>query len=92
MSRDRTLESDKELWRSLTAPPSAGAEVVSELDFAAWLEGRLSEADAARIDAARVVGPRSAAVVAGGAGIRVAPRSGSVPTALRASAGAERDQ
>jgi len=51
MTPDRNLKTDKELWQSLATGPVAST-AVSDLDFAAWLEGRLSETDAARIDAA----------------------------------------
>ena len=63
MSTERTPLSDKDLWRSLATDRVAPA-AVSEMDFAAWLEGRLSEADAAGIDAA-VGGPRVAPCRAG---------------------------
>ncbi|MBY0322407.1 MAG: hypothetical protein K2X72_27050 [Reyranella sp.] len=56
MSTERPTQSDRELWRSLAADrPATGP--VSDLDFAAWLEGRLSEADAARIEAAVAANP-----------------------------------
>ena len=56
MSTERPTPSDRELWRSLvTDRPATGP--VSDLDFAAWLEGRLSEADAARIEAAVAANP-----------------------------------
>ena len=60
MSTERPTQSDKELWRSLAADrvasgPLAGS--VSDLDFAAWLEGRLSDASAARIEAAVAADP-----------------------------------
>ena len=51
MTTDRNLKTDKELWQSLATGPVAST-AVSDLDFAAWLEGRLSETEAARIDAA----------------------------------------
>src|SRR5215813_11206842 len=51
MNAERFPTSDKELWRSLALDDVATAPV-SDLDFAAWLEGRLSEAEAARIEAA----------------------------------------
>lgn len=51
MSTERTPLSDKDLWQRLSTQPGA-PKPVSEMDFAAWLEGRLSEADAASIDAA----------------------------------------
>ena len=50
MTTDRNLKTDKELWQSLSAP--VASVTVSDMDFAAWLEGRLSETDAARIEAA----------------------------------------
>ncbi len=51
MTTDRNLKTDKELWQSLATGPVASTSV-SDLDFAAWLEGNLSETEAARIDAA----------------------------------------
>jgi anti-sigma factor RsiW len=56
MSTDRNLKTDKELWQSLAAGPVASAPV-SEMDFAAWLEGRLSETASARIEAAVAADP-----------------------------------
>jgi len=61
MNTERTPRSDKELWRSLAsqppvAPVSAPA-AVSEMDVAAWLEGRLSEDEAAPIEAAVAADP-----------------------------------
>ena len=56
MSTERTPLSDKDLWRSL-ATDRIAPTAVSEMDFAAWLEGRLSEADAAGIDAAVSANP-----------------------------------
>jgi anti-sigma factor RsiW len=44
--------SDQELWRRLAIARPVVPEVVSELDIAAWLEGRLNEAEAARIEIA----------------------------------------
>ncbi len=52
MSTDRNPLSDKELWQSLATESPAEPGSVSELEFAAWLEGRLSETAAARIEAA----------------------------------------
>jgi anti-sigma factor RsiW len=43
--------SDKELWQSLATGRNVAA-AVSDLDFAAWLEGRLSEDEAAHVEAA----------------------------------------
>ena len=51
MNTERTPLNDKELWRSLAAVRGDAPEAVSDLDFAAWLEGQLSETEAARIDA-----------------------------------------
>jgi anti-sigma factor RsiW len=56
MSTDRNLKTDKELWRSLATGPVAST-AVSDLDFAAWLEGRLSETASARIEAAVAANP-----------------------------------
>src|SRR5713226_3926794 len=57
MNTERTPLNDKELWRSLAAARDDAPEVVSDLDFAAWLEGRLPETAAARIDAAVAADP-----------------------------------
>lgn len=57
MSTERPTQSDKELWRSLAADRPLAPGAVSDLDFAAWLEGRLSETDAARIEAAVAANP-----------------------------------
>lgn len=56
MSTERPTQSDKELWRSL-ATDRVVSGPVSDLDFAAWLEGRLSETVAARIEAAVAADP-----------------------------------
>ena len=52
MSTERTNPSDKELWRSLAVGRDVAPAPLSDLDFAAWLEGRLTETAAARIEAA----------------------------------------
>jgi hypothetical protein len=57
MTTDRTFKTDKELWRSLTTGPDVASAAVSDMEFAAWLEGRLSEAEAARIEAAVAANP-----------------------------------
>lgn len=57
MSTERTPRTDKELWQSLAPEREAAPEAVSDLDFAAWLDGRLPEAAAARIDAAIAADP-----------------------------------
>ena len=61
MSTDRPTQSDKELWQSLATGRDVASWVVkgpvSDLDFAAWLEGRLSETAAARIEAAVAADP-----------------------------------
>jgi hypothetical protein len=51
MSTERTPLSDRDLWQRLSTKPAAPT-AISEMDFAAWLEGRLSESEAAYIDAA----------------------------------------
>jgi hypothetical protein len=56
MSTERPTQSDKALWQSLAADRVASGPV-SDLDFAAWLEGRLSETAAARIEAAVAANP-----------------------------------
>jgi len=57
MNTDRPTQSDKELWRSLAADPQSAPAAVADLDFAAWLEGRLPEREAARIEAAVASNP-----------------------------------
>jgi hypothetical protein len=59
MSTERPTRSDRELWQSLAADraSSGPAAPVSDLDFAAWLDGRLTEPAAARIEAAVAVDP-----------------------------------
>ena len=57
MSTERNPLSDKELWQWLSAEPDVAPAAVSDLDFAAWLEGRLSETAAARIEAAVAADP-----------------------------------
>lgn len=57
MSTERPTQSDRELWRSLAADRTVAPGAVSDLDFASWLEGRLSETDAARIEAAVAADP-----------------------------------
>ncbi len=52
MSTERVSRTDKELWRSIAPERGVASEAVSDIDFAAWLEGRLPEAAAARIEAA----------------------------------------
>lgn len=57
MSTERTPLDDKALWRSLATTPQVAAGAISDMEFAAWLEGRLPEAEAARIDAAVAADP-----------------------------------
>jgi hypothetical protein len=57
MNTERTPLNDKELWRSLAAAREDAPDAVADLDFAAWLEGRLPETAAARIEAAVAADP-----------------------------------
>jgi hypothetical protein len=57
MSTERTPLDDKALWQSLAVTPSVGHGAPSDMEFAAWLEGQLPEAEAARIDAAVAADP-----------------------------------
>lgn len=57
MSRENTQETDKELWRRLAPAGGGMPQPVPELDFAAWLDGRLSEAEAAAVEAAVAADP-----------------------------------
>jgi hypothetical protein len=56
MTTERVPTSDRELWRSLAANDVASAPV-SNVDFAAWLEGRLAGTEADRIEAAMTADP-----------------------------------
>lgn len=55
--RDDLPVSDKELWRSLEAIGAVQPRPVDALEFAAWIEGRLSESEAARIEASVAADP-----------------------------------
>jgi anti-sigma factor RsiW len=57
MTTEPTPRSDKELWRSLASQPAVAPAAVSEMDLAAWLEGRLSEDTAAPVEAAVAADP-----------------------------------
>lgn len=57
MNTQRIPRSDKELWRSLASPPAVAPAAVSEMDLAAWLEGRLTEDAAGPIEAAVAADP-----------------------------------
>lgn len=64
MDTDRNPLTDKELWQRVAAPavasngaPGTAATTVSDIEFAAWLEGRMSEAEASRIEAAMAADP-----------------------------------
>jgi hypothetical protein len=57
MSTEQTPRSDKELWHSLATARDVAPAAVSEMEFAAWLEGRLSEDEAARIEFAVAADP-----------------------------------
>lgn len=56
MRTDGLSPGDKELWQRVATDDVARGPV-SDLDFAAWLEGRLSPAEAARIEAAVAADP-----------------------------------
>ena len=47
---------DAELWRRLETTPAATPEI-SDMDLASWLDGRMSEQEAARVEAALVADP-----------------------------------
>jgi hypothetical protein len=57
MSTERIPLDDKALWRSLAIEQPVAPAAVSDMDFAAWLEGNLPETEAARIDAAVTADP-----------------------------------
>lgn len=55
--RNDLPESDSELWRSLDANGAGQPRPVDDMEFAAWIEGRLSEAEAAQIEASLAANP-----------------------------------
>jgi hypothetical protein len=57
MSTERIPLDDKALWRSLAIEQPVAPAAVSDMDFAAWLEGTLPETEAAYIDAAVTADP-----------------------------------
>lgn len=61
MNTEQTPRSDKELWRSLAIQPPAGPvcgpAAVSDMELAAWLEGRLTEDAARPVEAAVAADP-----------------------------------
>jgi hypothetical protein len=57
MSTERIPLDDKALWRSIATGQPVAPVAVSDMDFAAWLEGALPEAEVARIDAAVTADP-----------------------------------
>lgn len=64
MSTERTSESDKEQWQDLATAPGVVPEEVSAMDFVAWIDGRMSEEEAVRMEAAVAADPvaRQAAI------------------------------
>ncbi len=63
MSTERPSMTDQELWRSLAMGGKAASDTVSDHDLAAWLEGRLAPAEAARVDAVLAANPEQRAAV-----------------------------
>jgi hypothetical protein len=57
MNTERIPLDDKVLWQSLAITQPVVPGDISEMDFAAWLEGQLPETEAARIDAAVAADP-----------------------------------
>lgn len=57
MGTERESRTDKELWQSLAVERVIAPSPVSDLDFAAWLDGRLSEAAAVQIERAVAADP-----------------------------------
>ncbi len=56
MTTDGLSPGDKELWRRV-ATDDVARGAVSDLDFAAWLEGRLPAVEASRVEAAVAADP-----------------------------------
>jgi anti-sigma factor RsiW len=64
MSTEPIPMADQEFWRSLAMDGGAVSGSISDNDLAAWLEGRLAPAEAARVDAILAADPvqRAAAI------------------------------
>ncbi|SKA22263.1 hypothetical protein SAMN02745126_04300 [Enhydrobacter aerosaccus] len=58
MNTEPTRKSDKELWQGLALEPAQGSVAVSDLELAAWLDGTLTEREAAQIEAALARDPK----------------------------------
>src|ERR1700749_4773531 len=67
MSTELIPLSDKEMWQTFAAGRPVAPATISDMDFAAWLEGNLSETEAAYIEAAVAAHPEM-----GRAGIELA--------------------
>lgn len=68
MSADRTPRSDKALWQSLAIGGDDAPRRIDDGEFAAWIEGRMTEADAAKVEMAIAADPelrRAALEIAG---------------------------
>ena len=61
MSAKRSPMNDQELWRSLAMEGRAVSGMIPDHDLAAWLEGRLAPAEAARVDAILAADPEQRA-------------------------------
>jgi len=57
MSADKPPRSDKELWQSLAIGRDVAPRPVDAAEFAAWIEGRLTESQAAGVEAAVAADP-----------------------------------
>ncbi len=57
MSTEPREITDRKLWQSLAADREVASGAISDAELASWLEGRLSEVQAARIDAALSADP-----------------------------------
>ena len=57
MNTERIPLDGRDLWRRLATDRAGASAAITDMDFAAWLEGRLPEAAAARIEAAVAADP-----------------------------------
>lgn len=75
------------LWRRVSFAPGPPRVAPSEAELAAWLEGRLPEADAARVEAAMAADPALLdGMLAASAALRTAPPPAPERLAVRARA------
>lgn len=95
MSADRAPRSDKELWQSLAIGRDVAPQPVDAAEFAAWIEGRLTDSRAAAVEAAVAADPelrRAALEIAGVIGKDLPPAPERMVIRARALVGFEAER